>query len=146
MSASKVVLRILHVCISILVFLLVLFGLVKLGGQAYDLGYRVFTERPMENEPGTDVTVRVSEGMNALSLGTVLEEKGLVRDNKLFAIQMMLSAYAKKVKPGLYTLNTHQTSREMLQVMAAEEPKEEEEETKKEKEKSSEDSSEKKKK
>ncbi len=146
MSASKVVLRILHVCISILVFLLVLFGLVKLGGQAYDLGYRVFTERPMENEPGTDVTVRVSEGMNALSLGTVLEEKGLVRDNKLFAIQMMLSAYAKKVKPGLYTLNTHQTSREMLKVMAAEEPKEEEEETKKEKEKSSEDSSEKKKK
>ena len=134
MSASKVVLRILHVCISILVFLLVLFGLVKLGGQAYDLGYRVFTERPMENEPGTDVTVRVSEGMNALSLGTVLEEKGLVRDNKLFAIQMMLSAYAKKVKPGLYTLNTHQTSREMLKVMAAEEPKEEEEETKKEKE------------
>ncbi len=128
MSASKVVLRILHVCISILVFLLVLFGLVKLGGQAYDLGYRVFTERPMENEPGTDVTVRVSEGMNALSLGTVLEEKGLVRDNKLFAIQMMLSAYAKKVKPGLYTLNTHQTSREMLKVMAAEEPKEEEEE------------------
>ncbi|MCI8282311.1 MAG: endolytic transglycosylase MltG [Lachnospiraceae bacterium] len=146
MSASKVVLRILHVCISILVFLLVLFGLVKLGGQAYDLGYRVFTERPMENEPGTDVTVRVSEGMNALSLGTVLEEKGLVRDNKLFAIQMMLSAYAKKVKPGLYTLNTHQTSREMLKVMAAEEPKEEEEETKKEKEKSSEDSSGKKKK
>ena len=146
MSASKVVLRILHVCISILVFLLVLFGHVKLGGQAYDLGYRVFTERPMENEPGTDVTVRVSEGMNALSLGTVLEEKGLVRDNKLFAIQMMLSAYAKKVKPGLYTLNTHQTSREMLKVMAAEEPKEEEEETKKEKEKSSEDSSEKKKK
>ena len=146
MNASKVVLRILHVCISILVFLLVLFGLVKLGGQAYDLGYRVFTERPMENEPGTDVTVRVSEGMNALSLGTVLEEKGLVRDNKLFAIQMMLSAYAKKVKPGLYTLNTHQTSREMLKVMAAEEPKEEEEETKKEKEKSSEDSSGKKKK
>lgn len=127
MSASKVVLRILHICISILVFLLVLFGLVKLGGQAYDLGYRVFTERPMENEPGTDVTVRVSEGMSALSLGTVLEEKGLVRDNKLFAVQMMLSAYAKKVKPGLYTLNTHQTAKEMLKVMAAEEPKEEEE-------------------
>ncbi len=144
MSASKVVLRILHVCISILVFLLVLFGLVKLGGQAYDLGYRVFTERPMENEPGTDVTVRVSEGMNALSLGTVLEEKGLVRDNKLFAVQMMLSAYAKKVKPGLYTLNTHQTAREMLKVMAAEEPKEEDKEGKKDE--SSKDSSKNKKK
>lgn len=143
MSASKVVLRILHVCISILVFLLVLFGLIKLGGQAYDLGYRVFTERPMENEPGTDVTVRVSEGMNALSLGTVLEEKGLIRDNKLFAVQMMLSAYAKKVKPGLYTLNTHQTAREMLKVMAAEEPKEEEE--KEGKEETSDGSSEKKK-
>lgn len=127
MNASKVVLHILHICISILVIVLVVFGILRLGTAAYDMGYRVFTERPMQNKPGTDVTVRVRDGMNAFSLGTVLEEKRLVKDGRLFAIQMMMSAYAKKVKPGVYTLNTAQTAREMLQIMAAEEPEEEKE-------------------
>lgn len=126
MSASKVVLQILSICVSILLFLLVLFGLLRLGASAYDLGYRVFTEKPVEQEPGTDVMVKVTKGMNALSLGTLLEEKGLVRDGELFALQMMLSAYAKKVKPGVYTLNTGQTAQEMLKEMAAEETKKEE--------------------
>lgn len=127
MSASKVVLNILHVCISILVFLLVLFGLVKLGTASYDMGYRVFTEKPMENEPGTDVVVEIRQGMDAGSIGTVLEEKRLIRDARLFVIQMQISAFGKKVKPGLYTLNTSQTAREMLEIMAAKEPEEEEE-------------------
>lgn len=127
MSASKVVLNILYVCISILVFLLVLFGLIKLGTAAYDMGYRVFTEKPMESEPGTDVVVEIRQGMNAGAIGTVLEEKRLVRDARLFVIQMQISAFGKKIKPGLYTLNTSQTAREMLEVMTAEEPKEEEE-------------------
>ena len=126
MNTSKVVLSILHICITVLLVLLILFGFVKFGTAAYDLGYRVFTEKPMQQEPGIDVTVRVEDGMNAFSLGTVLEEKGLVRDNTLFALQMMLSAYAKKVKPGIYTLNTSQTAKEMLEVMAAVDEKKEE--------------------
>ena len=120
MSASKVVLKILSACISVLIFVLVIFGLIGVGTTAYDIGYRVFTEKPVDNAPGRDVVVEVTSEMSALSLGTVLEEKGLVDNAYLFVIQMKLSAYAKKVKPGLYTLNTSQTAREMLQVMSAE--------------------------
>lgn len=129
MSTSKVVLHILGVCISILVFVLVAVGLIRMGTLAYDTGYRVFTEQPMEKEPGTDVVIEVSKGMSDIALGTTLEEKGLVKDAYLFAIQMKLSVYANKVKPGLYTLNTSQTAREMLQIMAAETESEEEETT-----------------
>lgn len=135
MSASKVVLQILHICVSVLIFLLLLFGLLRLGTGAYDLGYRVFTEKPLEQEPGTDVMVKVTKGMSAFSLGTMLEEKGLVRDGELFALQMMLSDYAKKVKPGVYTLNTGQTAKEMLKVMAAKETEKEEADKEKKSEK-----------
>ena len=83
----------------------------------------------MESTPGTDVVVEISEGMSALEIGTVLEEKGLVDNAYLFMMQMQLSAYAKKVRPGLYTLSTSQTAREMLQIMAAEPETDEEEET-----------------
>lgn len=129
MSTSKVVLHILGVCISILVFVLVAVGLIRMGTLAYDTGYRVFTEQPMEKAPGTDVVIEISKGMSDIALGTALEEKGLVKDAYLFAIQMKLSVYANKVKPGLYTLNTSQTAREMLQIMAAETESEDEETT-----------------
>lgn len=130
MSTSKAVLNILSFCISILIFVLVIFGLIQVGGMAYDMGYRVFTEQPMTGEPGRDVVVEVTEHMSAHQLGTVLEEKGLVDNAWLFAVQMQLSAYAKKVNPGLYTLNTSQTAREMLMVMSAKTETEEEKTTK----------------
>lgn len=127
MSASKVVLNILHTCITILVFILVVYGLMRAGNVAYDMGYRVFTEPAVDSEPGQDVIVEVTQGMSAHSLGVVLEEKGLVEDGNLFAIQMQLSAYAKEIQPGLYTLNTSQTARDMLKVMAESNKPEEEE-------------------
>lgn len=128
MSASKIVLNILHVCVNVLILVLVVVAVLRLSGRAYDLGYRIYTEKSVEAAPGRDKVVEISEGMSASEIGTLLEEKGLVRDDTLFWIQMQLSAYKDKVKPGLYTLNTSQDSREMLQIMAAEEPEEEEEE------------------
>lgn len=124
MSSSKIVLKILRVCIGVLIVMLVIFGLMRAGSVAYDMGYRVFTEQPVASAPGRDMVVEVREGTSALSLGKLLEEKGLVRNAHLFMIQMNLSAYAKKVKPGVYTLNTSQTPKEMLIVMSAG-PKEE---------------------
>lgn len=119
MSASKVVLKILHVCIIVLLIVLIAFGLLQVGTAAYNMGYRVFTEGAVDSEPGRDVVVEVTDGMSALSLGRLLEEKGLVDSAYVFMAQMELSPYAKKVKPGLYTLNTSQTAEEMLAVMAA---------------------------
>ena len=126
MSASKVVLNILHVCIVALLIVLIAFGLVQAGTAAYSVGYRIFTEGAVDSAPGQDVVVEVSEGMSARSLGKLLEEKGLVEDAHVFMFQMMLSPYAKKVQPGLYTLNTSQTAEEMLAVMSPSQETEEE--------------------
>lgn len=125
MSASKIVLNILYVCTTILLFILVAFSLLKLGAASYSMGYRVFTEQPMERSPGRDVVVEVAEGVSAHELGIILEEKGLVKDANLFLIQMKLFSYPNKVRPGLYTLNTSQTAKDMLAVMTAKQVKEE---------------------
>ena len=127
MSAGKIVLSILGVCISILIFVAVVFGLIKLGTMSYETGYRVFTEKPMEDEPGSDRIVEVPKGISPMELSTLLEQKGLVKDDYLFFLQMHFSAYGEKVKPGIYTLNTSQTAREILQIMSAEDLGESEE-------------------
>ncbi len=118
MSSSKMVLRILYTCIIALLFVLIIFGVVKLSVAAYSMGYRILTEEPMDKAPGRDVIVEVEKGVSPLTLGKNLEEKGLIRNAYLFVIQMKLSAYANKVQPGVYTLSTSQTAREMLQIMS----------------------------
>ncbi len=127
MRNSKVVWNILNVALSILLAVLLAFVLLKAGEAAYDLGYRVFTEPALEETPGQDMSVVLTEGMSALELGSLLEEKRLVDSGLLFAIQLELSEYHDKIKAGKYTLNTSKNAQELMQILAGEEAEEKEE-------------------
>lgn len=118
MKLNKVIFKFVSLSFSILVMLLVVLGLVELGSFCYDFGYRVFTETPVDEEPGRDVVVQVTSDMSEGEIGDMLEEAGLVRDGKLFYAQLKLSAYSGDLLPGIYTLNTAMTGKDMIVVMA----------------------------
>jgi UPF0755 protein len=121
MNLNKIIFKIISISFSILVALLVIVGLFKLGTFCYEFGYRVFTEAPVDEEPGRDVVVQVTADMSEHEIGKLLENKGLINDGNLFLAQLKLSAYSGELKPGVYTLNTSMTAKEMMAVMAAEE-------------------------
>ena len=119
MNLNKIILKFVSISFSILVLLLVVIGLVELGHFCYEFGYRVFTEPPVAASPGRDVMVQVTDDMSEREIGAMLEEEGLVRDDLLFFAQLKLSAYSKKLQPGVYTLNTSMTGKDMMAIMAA---------------------------
>lgn len=121
MDLNKFLFRFISVAFKIMIVLFVIAATVKLGGIGYDFGYRVFTESAIDKEPGKDVLVQVREDTSARELGKTLEEKGLVRDGNLFFLQLKLSAYSKRILPGVYTLNTSMTAKDMMVVMSTEE-------------------------
>ena len=121
MDLNKFLFRFISVAFKVMIALLVIAATVKLGGIRYDFGYRVFTESALDKEPGKDVLVQVREDTSARELGKTLEEKGLVRDGNLFFLQLKLSAYSKRILPGVYTLNTSMTAKDMMVVMSTEE-------------------------
>lgn len=127
MKTNKTALHLLGFILNMLMMVLIAFVVLQLGAAAYDMGYRVFSEPAMESAPGRDVMLEVEKGMSAKELGVKLEEKQLVDNHILFYIQLKISAYADKIKPGLYTLNTSMTAEEMMQIMAREEIEETEE-------------------
>lgn len=120
MNLNKVVFRFVSISFSILVILLVLIGFVKIGTYCYDFGYRVFTEAPVDTEPGRDVMVQISDDMSDMDIAKELKEKGLVENANLFFVQLKVSAYSGKLHAGVYTLNTSMTARDMMVLMAAE--------------------------
>ncbi len=113
--------------LSTSILILIVIAVLRAGKSAYDLGYRIFTEPAMEEAPGQDVTVRVEKGMTSLELGNLLEDKKLVDNGVLFMIQLKVLGYDDKQKEGTYTLNTSQTAKEMMQVIADEDIEEVEE-------------------
>ncbi len=130
MSARKIVMKVVSISFSVLVIVLLVYALAQAGKYAYQFGYRVFTETAVaeDEDEGEDVIVSIEDGMSAGDVGALLEEKGLIRDKYLFFLQLKLSAYSKKIKPGIYTLNTSMRAEEMMQIMSGSEEETETEE------------------
>lgn len=120
MEVNKVIFKFLSFAFSIMLTLVIIYGTVRVGMTAFDFGYRVFTESPMEETPGTDMIVTIESGMDAKEIGELLKEKKLIRDENLFFFQLNLSAYADEIIPGTYTLNTSLTAKEMMIIMSTE--------------------------
>lgn len=97
--------------------LVVLLG-IFLVQRAYSFGYSVFHTNPMTGSPGREVAVTISEGMSAKDVGDLLEDKGLIRDGRVFAVQAKIYGY--QLYPGTYVLNTSQTMQEMAEQIESE--------------------------
>lgn len=118
MDINKVIFKVIRILISITFFLMIVYGLMRIGMTAFDFGYRVFTESAIDEEPGTAFQVTIEEDMSSFEIGELLYQKGLVRDAKFFALQHILSAYADSILPGTYYLNTAMTPKEMMICMS----------------------------
>lgn len=100
----------------------------RLAVAAYDYGFRVFAEEPVATGEGRTISVYIEDNESVKDVGKMLEEKGLIRDGKLFIVQELLSEHHGKIQPGIYDLNTTMTAQEMLAVIAQEPAAEEDEE------------------
>lgn len=121
---AKVVMRVLSISISVLFGVLVVCGLYQIGLKCYDFGYRVYTEPAVSQDKGTDQIVQITDDMGTKDLAGLLEEKGLVRDARLFYFQAKLSGF--ELQPGVYKVSTAMTAREMMAAMTPKETAEEE--------------------
>ena len=131
MDVNKPMIRFVRIAFSLLVVLIVVYIGVRLCVTSYDFGYRVFTEEAMDSGEGEDVLIQIKEGMSGYDIGAALEEKGLVRNARLFSIQLVLFEYADSMEPGVYTLSTSMSPKEIMVAIAdaAEEAAEEAEGT-----------------
>ena len=112
--------------VKIVISAAVIILIFKLAVGAYDFGFNLFADIPIDEENGRTVNVIISENQDVMDIGKMLEEKGLIRDAKLFYLQEMLSDYKDQLTPGTYELNTSMSVAEMLEVICSNEEEAEE--------------------
>ena len=115
-----------QIVIKVVLFTFIIMYIFRMATAAYDYGYRVFTEPPISYGEGRIISVYVEDGSSALDVGEMLQEKGLIRDGRLFMIQELLSENHGKIQPGVYDLNTTMTAQDILDVIAQESETDEE--------------------
>lgn len=120
MKVKQLVGMLAEVIIKLVVVILIVMFVYRNAAGAYDFGYRVFAEEPVSVSGGRTITIAVTEDATVEDIGEMLENKGLIRDAKLFVIQELLSSYHGDIIPGIYDLSTAMTVEEMLAVMSTE--------------------------
>lgn len=118
MSLKYIVGTTAQIIIKVALFAFIIMYIIKAATAAYDYGYRVFTEPAMSFGDGRIISVYVEEDTSASAVGKMLQEKGLIRDGRLFMIQELLSEQHGKIQPGIYDLNTNMTVQQILEVIA----------------------------
>ena len=101
------------------ILIVMVFGIYKMAIGAYEFGYRVFAEPAMSEEPGITISVSITDEMDTMAVGKLLQSKGLIRDARLFYVQEIVSEYKDKIQPGIFELKTSMTAEEILAVLGA---------------------------
>lgn len=120
MNSENIVSAVFGSILKVIFAIAVIFIIYRAAATCYDYGYRIFTEPAVSSGEGRSVTVTVTEDMSAQDIGKLFQEKGLVKNSRLFALQYLFSEYKEDVKPGTFELSTAMTAEEMMSVMADE--------------------------
>ena len=107
-----------QIIVKVAIFAIIIMYVFRAAVAAYDYGYRVFTEEAVSTGEGRIISVSIEGSQSVLDVGNMLQEKGLIRDGKLFVIQELVSENHGNIQPGVYDLNTSMTAQEMLEVIA----------------------------
>ncbi len=107
--------------LKIVIIIVVVMLTYKYATDAYNFGYRIFTEAPVAEEGNAKViSIAITEEAGTMDIGEVLEEKGLINDAKVFYVQELISEYHGELKPGIFELSSDMTVKEMMEIMSAE--------------------------
>lgn len=120
----------LQLIIKVVVFAVIIMYIIRAAGAAYEYGYRVFAEGPVSEGEGRTISIYIEPKDSVMDVGKTLEDKGLIRDARLFRIQELLSEQRGNIQPGVYDLSTSMTAQEMLAVIAVVPEEDEGEESK----------------
>ncbi|RKM58430.1 solute-binding protein [Butyrivibrio sp. X503] len=118
MNAKSGILGILDTVVKVAFVLLMIMLISKYSKLAYSYGYQIFNQKPVSTGAGREVTVTISEGDGAKTIGSKLAGAGLITDKKLFFLQERFSEYHGMEKPGTYELSTTMTPEEMIIIMS----------------------------
>lgn len=130
MDAKQVFGAFLSMIFKASLWIIIIVVVYKCAIYGYSFGYDIFSDVPVATETtAVTISVAIVDGKSDMEIGELLEEKGLIKDAKVFWARVLLSDYKDKIRPGIYDLSTSMTTEEILKIISADPEGTEEEES-----------------
>ena len=120
MNYKGIALGLLAFVVRVAIAATVIYYVYEAAFQAYNFGYEVFIDAPYALAPGRDISITVSDPTDYKKMSQDFQDAGLVKDWKLFYVQLFFSEYKDELEAGSYVLNNSMTSQDMLYAMTPE--------------------------
>lgn len=112
--ANKVSVAVLVICINLVFYGAVAYGIYRAADYSYDFAYEVFGDSTVEEE-GRDVTVTIMKGESAFNIASKLEDSKIVVNRYTFYAKLLIKR--KEVMPGTFVLNTAMTYNDVIDII-----------------------------
>lgn len=122
---NRITTAIITISIKLMVLALLILLLYEAVVRGFAFGHEIFYAEAAEAAPGREITVEIKEGETVKEAAGNLKKKGLITNDFAFWFQSIFYDY-QDIYPGIYTLNTSMTSKEILKELNAK-PEEESE-------------------
>ena len=86
--------------------------------SAYKFGIEIFSDRGVEDAPGTDKILEIKSGTSMTDLGKILEDNGVIKNRYVFFVQSKVFEVST-VQAGDYKFNTSQSGEQILDIISA---------------------------
>lgn len=106
-----------HYIVKFIVVLIAVVIIYRAALWAFDTGYSLMAKEPDENRAIVNVSIAIPQGSNTESIGTILEENGLINSSVYFRILAKVKGIDSQFQYGNYDLNTGMTDEEIMKIL-----------------------------
>ena len=115
---NKTIRLIISITLNAVIILAGVYLIFTAGNKAYSFGHNIFNEEAVTTQADArEVSVTVTASDTSKSIAKILYNKGLVKDETIAYLQIVLSDYKDKFQAGTYELDTSMKPSEMFEIM-----------------------------
>lgn len=118
-NVNAMVRTVINVSFNILILAIVAMLIYNCSGKAYKFGEAIFNDEAIVTEgEGEVVVITIPKNASNNKVAKVVYEEGLVENQYVFLIQLVLSEYKDTIVPGTYKVTTANTPTEIMQILS----------------------------
>ncbi len=118
-NVNTIVSTIISVSVNIIVIAAVIMCIYFLANWSYNFGNAIFDSSPVDAYNGKNVIVTVPQNAKLLDVSRLMKDAGVIKDEYVFMIQIILSDEKDNIVPGTYTLSTSMMPTEIIEIIAS---------------------------
>lgn len=115
---NKTIRLIISITLNAIIILAGVYIIFTAGNKAYSFGHNIFNEEAVTTQADArEVEVTITGSDTSKSIARTLYNKGLVKDETIAYLQIILSDYKDEFQAGTYQLDTSMKPSEMFEIM-----------------------------